>query len=530
MDRDEQAWAVFWCTLLGPLRLGEVEEAEREAYFRSLAQREHLLPNGARRRYSVRTFRRWWRRLQQEGIEGLTRRRRSDRAKPRACLQTLLDRAVALKAEQPRRSAVVINRILRQEFGRTVARSTLYRHLRRAGATRRKLGVSPQKVRCRWTRERSNQLWVGDFEHGPPVVHQGRAVETRLSAWIDCHSRFIVDARYYLREDFDVLVDSLLRAWTKHGASHQLYVDNAKIYHANALKLACTELEIRLLHRPPREPETGGLIERFFQTLQAQLEPEIRAAPLLSLGDINLALQAWLSQEYHQAVHRETGETPADRYQQSLTIRAVNTSRAQRLFYQRAHRTVHRDFSDVVIDSRFYAVDPKLRGDRLEVAFNPFRSDDNPDEVQLFDEAGRFVGVGRRYDRQRGYHTQPEAPAAAAPIEPAYLDALLADAAASHQQRRDTGMDYQSASQRNALTSSQFISQLTKLLGRAGGLSALTPDELRTLQDFYARHDQLPLHEPLLRAAVAQAESPTIPSVLLRLQSLLFERGDDACT
>jgi hypothetical protein len=50
------------------------------------------------------------------------------------------------------------------------------------------------------------------------------------------------------------------------------------------------------------------------------------------------------------------------------------------------------------------------------------------------------------------------------------------------------------------------------------------------MQDFHTRHNHFPLHEPLLRAAVAKAESPTIPSVLLRLQSLLFERGDDACT
>ena len=65
------------------------------------------------------------------------------------------------------------------------------------------------------------------------------------------------------------------------------YVDNAKIYHARALKLACTQLNIKLLHRPPRDPPAGGLIERIFQTLQGQLEAEIRAARLLSLGDIN---------------------------------------------------------------------------------------------------------------------------------------------------------------------------------------------------------------------------------------------------
>ena len=102
---------------------------------------------------------------------------------------------------------------MRHEFGRTLPSSTLYRHLRREGATRLKLGVSTQKIRCRWTREHSNALWLGDFEHGPAVMHEGQAVKTHLSAWIDCHSRYIVEARYYLRENLDILIDSLLRAW-----------------------------------------------------------------------------------------------------------------------------------------------------------------------------------------------------------------------------------------------------------------------------------------------------------------------------
>ncbi len=62
---------------------------------------------------------------------------------------------------------------------------------------------------------------------------------THLSAFIDCHSRYVVEARYYLRENLDILIDSLLRAWSVHGASRELYLDNAKIYLVHALKAAC---------------------------------------------------------------------------------------------------------------------------------------------------------------------------------------------------------------------------------------------------------------------------------------------------
>lgn len=524
MDRDDEAWAVFRCSLMNPLVLGEIPEAQREAYFRSLAQEERLLPNGKRKRVSVRTLRRWWNRLHSEGIGGTVRRRRSDRGRPRGELGPLLQRAVELKKEQPRRSDVVINRILKQEFGRTVPRSTLYRHLRRQGATRRKLGDTRPKVRCRWTRDHAGALWVGDFEHGPPVVDQGRAIETRLSAWIDCHSRYVVGARYYRRENFDVLVDSLLRAWTQHGVPGALYVDNAKIYHAAALKLACTELNIKLLHRPPRDPAPGGLIERFFQTLQGQLEAEIRAAGLLTLAEINAALAAWLSQEYHQAVHSETGQPPGQRYEAATRFqRSVRLSSVIELFHRRERRLVHRDFSDVTIDGRHFAVDPRLRGDRLEVRFDPYQSNDAPPEVLLYDLDGKYLGVGRLYQRQKGHHPAQGAPETKPPIEPSYLDALRADHQSSAEQQREAGLDFHSAKQRGCWPLTSFAARLATLLGRSGGLSALSSDELAALRGFHSRHDRL--NERLLRAAVASAEQATIPHVLFQLQSLLSQ-GD----
>jgi transposase InsO family protein len=519
MGHDDQAWAVFWCSLLSPLLLKEIPEAEREAYFRILAQEERLLPNGQRKCISVRTLRRWWKRLREEGVDGTFRRPRSDRGQPRARQQALLNRAVELKKEQPRRSDVVINRILKQEFGRGVPRSTLYRHLRREGATRRKLGVSQQKIRCRWTRDYPGALWVGDFEHGPLVIHQGQAHKTHLSAWIDCHSRYVVEARYYLRENLDILIDSLLRAWSRYGVSDQLYVDNAKIYHANALKLACTQLGIKLLHRPPRDPAPGGLIERFFQTLQGQLEAEIRAARLLSLGDINRALTAWLSQEYHRAVHSDTGQPPHERYHATTRVqRSVRLQSVTELFYYREQRTVHDDFSDVRIGNQHFAVDPALRGDRLEVRWDPFAGS-QLQEVYLYRLDGAYLGVGRFYRREKGHHTQPEQPDNQEPIEPSYLDALEASHQADQEHRRQAGLDFQSASERNRWSLSSFANCMAHLLGRPGGLSALSPDELDALRSFHAQHDRV--HESLLRRAVAQSEAPTIPHVLWQLQFLL---------
>ena len=104
---------------------------------------------------------------------------------------------------------------------------------------------------------------VGDFEYGPYVLVGGRSVQSYLSAFIDVCSRYIVAARYYVRQNFCVLSDTLIRGLEIHGAPLRAYVDNGKVYHAHALKQACYRIGIGLLHRAKGDPATGGIIERF---------------------------------------------------------------------------------------------------------------------------------------------------------------------------------------------------------------------------------------------------------------------------
>ena len=523
MGRNDEAWAVFWCSLLSPVLLEEIPAGQREAYFRKVSQVEHLLPSGQRQRVSARTVRRWWDRLRKGGVPNLYRKPRNDRGQPRRAQANLLARATQLKREQPYRSDEVINRILRKEFGREVPRSTLYRHLRREGVTKRLLGISQEKVRCRWTREQSNALWVGDFEQGPLVIHGGQAVKTHLSAWIDCHSRYIVEARYYVRENLDILIDSLLRAWTEHGASRELYVDNAKIYHANALVLACAQLNIKLLHRPPRDPAAGGLIERFFETTQSQFEAEVRATEILTLDDLNHVFQAWLNTAYHSRRHSETGQSARERYQEAHRFqRAVNLQAVLEFFLQQEQRTVNPDFSDVRIDNATYAVDPRWRDEKVLVKYDPFLAP--IPEVQLYSLQGQYLGVGRRYEREKGAHPPPPSPAPRGPIQAHYLDVLRSDQAAQHRRQRQAGIDFHSARQRNRWSCTAFAQQFARLLAKPGGLSGFTPAELQVLADFHARHERL--NESLLRQAIAHAEAPTIPCVLWQLQNLLQPRND----
>jgi putative transposase len=519
-DRQEQ-WVVFWCSLLGPLLYGDIPPEEAGPFLRQLSEAECEFPDGRRGKPSRATLWRKWKQHRQGGLDGLVRRRRSDRGKPRKDSQPLIDKAILLKKDQARRSEETINQFLQAEFKRKLPKSTLYRHLKRAGATRLKLGVSRQKVRCRWTRDTSNALWLGDFEDGPYVMEEGRAVETHLSAFIDCHSRYIVDARYYLRENLDILCDSLLRAWSLHGASRELYLDNAKIYHAHALKRACCALNIRLLHRGVGDPPPGGLIERFIETVQSQFETEVRAGAILTLARLNQALAAWLDVSYHERPQEETRQSPRLRYEQGRSFtRQVDLQQVLKYFLERARRKVDPTFSDVRLEGLFFRVDPRLRGDWVQVRWDPF----SPlESVLLYSEDDEYLGVAQRYQRE-GPAEQPAAPATPGHPQHNYLDLLIHKHEESLRQR-SSGIDYQAALARGQRRWPflEFIKHLASHLGRSGGASAFRNDELESLQKV---HDRLTrLDASLLEQACTRARERTLVEIVFLLQQLHDERS-----
>ncbi len=520
MHPADDDWAVFWCSLLGPILLDEVPPGERRRFLKQLCRQEVLLPNGKRKRISLSTLRRKVRQFRQQKIDGLRRQRRKDRGRSRKDREAMIARATALKKEQPYRSPDAINEFLKKEFGRTIPKSTLNRHLRQVGATRRKLGVTDEKIRCRWTRDHSNALWVGDFADGPHVFHSDQVVQTHLSVWIDCYSRYVVEGRYYLRENLDILIDSLLRAWGQQGASRELYVDNAKIYHAGALKLACAQLNIHLLHRPPRDPPPGGLIERVIKTTQDQFEREIRASHTVTLEKLNQYFQAWLHARYHNTIHSSTDQTPRERFQEQTRFRRhVNLAEVLQLFWVRESRTVNDDFCDVRVKNSHYAVDADWRDHKVIVAYDPFSK---LDEVRIYSLNGKFLQVAKRYEREKGAHPQPPPKSPLDPLDHTYLDLLQERHQQQQQDEARRGVDYHQAQSRQFWPFAQFAAKFAKLLGRDGGISALSTQELELLNRVHRRHERITAR--LLEEAFQRAEVKTIPVIVFHLQNLLNER------
>jgi transposase InsO family protein len=520
LDKEQEKWAIFWCDLLSPIIYDEIQAELINRFLKELTQKKLRFPDGRIGYPALSTLRRKLNRYQNGGFDALARKRRDDRGKPRSIAAEIIEKAIELKKEQPVRSVNIINRFLEEIYGTTIPRSTLYRHLKQANATRIKLGVLQKKVRKRWTRNHTHDLWVGDFEDGPYVLENAQVVPTYLSAFIDCHSRYVVEARYYLRENLDVLIDSLIRALSTHGAPLQLYVDRAKIYLANSLRAACYRLNIKLLHRPPKDPPAGGLIERIIQTIQMQLEAEIRAGDILSLQQLNRALSAWLAVSYHKTIHSETQQTPELRYQNGLTvIRSVDLAKLIESFLQSVERTVNKTFSDVQLNKRFYRTDPKLRGDRVQVKYDPFSSFDT---VQIHSLGGQFLATGTLHDRTADIPASE--PKAQGKPKHNYTQLLIRQ----HNQMlaEQTGsIDYRKVLQSRSWPFHEFAKTVAQLMGKKAGLADLSAGQLETLKKTY--NQSRSINRKMLKVAFEKALYPTVPYIIRELKLLIQKEEND---
>jgi hypothetical protein len=330
----------------------------------------------------------------------------------------------------------------------------------------------------------------------------------------------VVEARYYFRQNLDVLIDSLIRALAKHGAPLQLYVDRAKVYLANALQAACYRLNIKLLHRPVKDPPAGGLIERLIQTIQMQLEAEVRAGDILTLQQLNRALSAWLAVSYHRSIHSETNQSPEQRYQKGLTvIRSVDMTKVLESFMQSVDRTVNKTFSDVQLNKRFYRVDPKLRGDRVQVKYDPFSSWDT---VHIYSLDGQYLATGTLHDRTADVPQAPQRPQGKP--KHSYTAVLIRQ----HKQMlaEQTGsIDYRKIVQRRPWPFHEFAKTVAQLMGKSAGLADLSAGQLESLKKVY--NQSRSINRQMVKLAFENARYPKLPYIIVELKQLIRKEAEN---
>lgn len=356
-------------------------EAEGEgvaAALREVASRPHRDVAGREVRVSLATLWKWLAACRRGGLLALRPKCRKDRGLLRAFPKAVLDFALRLRRENPRRpTRSIIDILIRKQLVARgqVARSTLDRHFDHAGLSRKRQGTLALATFRLIETLAPFELLVGDFHHGPYVrVGPDDEVKRALfGGFIDHFSRFIVEGRYYLTEDFAALRFGFRRIMAVHGMPEKLYLDNGPAFHANRFHAACDALGIRLVHSKPYCAEGRGVIERFNRTLKEQFESEVRVRETLpTLDELNAWFEAWLAERYHRDVHSETGQSPAERFGRMAAGRpAPPPETVEEYLRLRETRTVHRKWSTVEVAGTRFSVTPALRGRKVQVLYDP---------------------------------------------------------------------------------------------------------------------------------------------------------------
>src|SRR3989440_2322697 len=273
-DDEEQKVRAERARLIGLFRYQLIREPADPAHstkargrlVRALAAREHTDPFGRPVRVARQTLNRWIRDWRAGGFDALVPNPRQATARTPA---EVLELAVALRRENPERTAAGIRRILRAQLGWSPDERTLQRYFTRLGLTGP--AASAPAVFGRFEADRPNELWTGDALHGPVIA--GR--KTYLFAFIDDHSRAVVGHRFGYAEDTVRLAAALRPALASRGVPEAIYVDNGSAFVDAWLLRACAQLGIKLTHSTPGRPQGRGKIERLFRTVREQFLVEI---------------------------------------------------------------------------------------------------------------------------------------------------------------------------------------------------------------------------------------------------------------
>lgn len=418
MDNRRSDLALFRYAIIREATEPALTKTQRGVIVRELAAGLHRHPSGCDVTVSRHSIDRWIRAYRTGGFEALLPvpgARRPTTPTELLCL------AVALKKEEPARTAAQVANLVVESKGAGPSARTLQRHFARLG-----LHGSPgaRAAFGRFEAAAPNDRWTGDGLHGPIVD----GAKTVLIAYLDDHSRLISGRRWTQSEDTLGACRALRRGLQARGVPLSVYLDNGSAFSSKPLMRACAVLGIRLVHSRPGQPEGRGKIERFFRTVREQFLVEIPHSAVASLDELNDRFDAWVETVYHRRVHSETQMTPLERFEAAGAPNFVEQSRLREAFLWSETRMVTKT-ATVSLWSNVYEVDPALVARSVELVFDPF-------DLAVIDvrHDGKEIGVATPHVIRTHVHPtlKQSANTAATPTGIDYLELI----AARHDQQR----------------------------------------------------------------------------------------------
>jgi putative transposase len=345
--------------------------AERGWRAREMAARVHEGPGGRRVTVSYATLTRWRRAYEEGGSGALVP---SPRQPAPRTPEEVLALAEALKREKPGRTAAQVRRVLQVTSGWAPSDRALQRLFERLELNRPAPGPEgEQRAFGRFECTRPNEMWTGDTLHGPVIG----GAKSYLFAFVDDHSRAVMGARWAHHDDVARMAAAFRPALQARGVPRACYLDNGSPFAGAWLLRGCAVLGVKLIRSRPGKPEGRGKIERFFRTVRDQfLAGAGDGSGVADLAEMNRLFQAGTGTSCHRAVHSETGEAPAERWEKATPAeRAVPEPGLLREAFLWSERRKAGKTALVRMHGNAYQAGAWLAGRMLELLLSPFDLD-----------------------------------------------------------------------------------------------------------------------------------------------------------
>ncbi len=213
---------------------------------------------------------------------------------------------------------------LAHHHGHQVSRSTISRHLARAGLVIPEPKKRPKSSYIRFEAAMPNETWQSDFTHYRLTRPDGTpGPDIEIISWLDDCTRYALHVTAHHRITAPIVTATFRQSLARHGIPASTLTDNGMVYTArfaggrggrNTFENELRRLHVVQKNSRPSHPTTCGKVERFQQTMKKWL----RAQPdqPTTITELQTLIDAFLEEYNHHRPHRSLPHraTPAARY------------------------------------------------------------------------------------------------------------------------------------------------------------------------------------------------------------------------